>query len=73
MKKLISMIAVAALLITGCAKELKVTPTENIKVEYGENLDNAKLFNVKESDENVKVDKVEGFDAKKMGEQEITV
>ena len=34
MKKLISMIAVAALLMTGCAKELKVTPTENIKVEY---------------------------------------
>ncbi|RHO25134.1 flagellar biosynthesis protein FlgM, partial [Erysipelotrichaceae bacterium AM17-60] len=73
MKKLISMIAVAALLITGCAKELKVTTAENLKVEYGEELDNTKLFNAKESDENVKVDKVEGFDAKKMGEQEITV
>lgn len=33
MKKLISMIAVAALLITGCAKELKVTPAVNLKVE----------------------------------------
>ena len=73
MKKLISMIAVAALLITGCAKELKVTTAENLKVEYGEELDNTKLCNAKESDENVKVDKVEGFDAKKMGEQEITV
>ena len=73
MKKLISMIAVAALLITGCAKELKVTPAVNLKVEYGDKLDNTKLFNAKESDENVKVDKVEGFDAKKMGEQEITV
>ena len=73
MKKLISMIAVAALLITGCAKELKVTTAENLKVEYGEELDNTKLFNAKESDETVKVDKVEGFDAKKMGEQEITV
>ena len=73
MKKLISMIAVAALLITGCAKELKVTTAENLKVEYGEELDNTKLFNAKESDENVKVDKVEGFDAKKLGEQEITV
>ena len=73
MKKLISMIAVAALLITGCAKELKVTPAVNLKVEYGDKLDNTKLFNAKESDENVKVDKVEGFDAKKLGEQEITV
>ncbi len=73
MKKLISMIAVAALLITGCAKELKVTPAENIKVEYGEKLDNTKLFDAKESDENVKVDKVEGFDAQKIGEQEIIV
>ena len=59
------MVAVAALLMTGCAKELKVTPSENLKVEYGEKLDNTKLFNAKESDENVKVDKVEGFDAKK--------
>ncbi|BBK22633.1 hypothetical protein Aargi30884_15360 [Amedibacterium intestinale] len=73
MKKLISMVAVAALLMTGCAKELKVTPSENLKVEYGEKLDNTKLFNAKESDENVKVDKVEGFDAKKLGEQEVTV
>ena len=73
MKKLLSMIVAAALLITGCAKELKVKTAENLKVEYGENLDNAKLFNAKESDENVKVGKVEGFDAKKMGEQEITV
>ena len=52
---------------------MKVTTAENLKVEYGEELDNTKLFNAKESDENVKVDKVEGFDAKKMGEQEITV
>ena len=73
MKRLISMIAVVALLITGCAKELKVETAENIKVEYGEKLDNSKLFNKKESDENVKVGKVEGFDAKKLGEQEITV
>ena len=36
MKKLISMIAVAALLITGCAKELKVTPAEYLKAQYGE-------------------------------------
>lgn len=73
MKKLISMVAVATLLMTGCAKELKVTPSENLKVEYGEKLDNTKLFNAKESDENVKVGKVEGFDAKKLGEQEVTV
>ena len=39
MKKLLSMVAVAALLITGCAKELKVTTAENLKVEYGEELD----------------------------------
>ncbi len=73
MKKILSMIAVAALLITGCAKGLKVTTAENIKVEYGKKLDNTKLFDAKESDENVKVGKVEGFDAKKNGEQEIIV
>lgn len=73
MKKQLFITLVASMMLFGCTNELKVTLAENIKVEYGEKLDNAKLFNAKESDENVKVDKVEGFDAKKIGEQEITV
>ena len=73
MKKLISMIAVAALLMTGCAKDLKVLPTDNLTIEYGEKLDNSKLFNKNESDKGVKVSKVDGFNEKKVGEQEITV
>lgn len=73
MKKLLTMAAVAALLITGCASELKVAPAKELTVEYGEKLDNSKLFNAKESDENVKVEKVSGFDAKKLGDQELTV
>ena len=73
MKNLISMIAVAALLMTGCAKDLKVLPTDNLTIEYGEKLDNSKLFNKNESDKGVKVSKVDGFNEKKVGEQEITV
>ena len=67
MKKLLSMIAVAALILTGCAKELQVKTTESLTVEYGDKLDNDKLYDAKESDENVKVDKVSGYDAKKVG------
>ena len=51
--------------MTGCAKELKVTPAENLKVEYGErNWIIQNYTNVKKCDENVKVDKVR-LDAKK--------
>lgn len=73
MKKLLSMIAVAALILTGCAKELQVKTTESLTVEYGDKLDNDKLYDAKESDENVKVDKVSGYDAKKVGGQTLKV
>ncbi len=73
MKKLVGLLAVAAFVLTGCSQELKVTTAENVTLEYGEKLDNSKLFNAKESDENVKVQKVDGFDSKKLGEQELTV
>lgn len=73
MKKLVGLMAVAAFILTGCSQELQVTTAENVTAEYGEELDNSKLFNAKESDENVKVQKVDGFDSKKLGEQELTV
>lgn len=73
MKKLVGLLAVAAFIVTGCSQELEVTTAENVTTEYGEELDNSKLFNAKESDENVKVQKVDGFDSKKLGEQELTV
>lgn len=73
MKKLVGLIAIAAFVLTGCSQELEVTTAENVTAEYGEELDNSKLFNAKESDENIKVKAVDGFDSKKLGEQELTV
>lgn len=73
MKKLVGLMAVAAFILTGCSQELQVTTAENVTSEYGEELDNSKLFNAKESDENIKVKTVDGYDAKKLGEQELTV
>ncbi|MCR0262508.1 bacterial Ig-like domain-containing protein [[Clostridium] innocuum] len=73
MKKISSMIAVAALILTGCSKDLQVKTTEKLTVEYGDELDNDKLYDAKESDENVKVDKVSGYDAKKVGDQTLKV
>ena len=72
-EKLLSMIAVAALILTGCVKDLQVKRLERLTVEYGDKLDNDKLYDVKESDENVKVDKVSGYDAKKVGDQTLKV
>ena len=73
MKKLVGLIAVAAFILNGCSQELEVKTVDNVTTEYGEKLDNSKLFNAKESDENVKVKAVDGFDEKKLGEQELTV
>ena len=73
MKKLLCIAALAALVLTGCAKDLQVKTTEKLTIEYGDKLDNDKLYDAKESDENVKVDKVFGYDAKKVGDQTLKV
>ncbi len=74
MKK-ISVLAACAMMIfvVGCSKELKVTVKDNLEVEYGDKLDNALLYDKEKSDEGVTVKEVKNFDAKKTGEQEITV
>lgn len=73
MKRLVGLIAVAAFILNGCSQELEIKTVDSITVEYGEELDNSKLFDAKESDENVTVKTVDGFDDKKLGEQELTV
>ena len=73
MKKLLSIAAVAALVLTGCSKELKVKTVDKLTVEYGDTLDNNKLFDAKKSDKNIKVDKVQDFNAKKVGDQTLKV
>ena len=73
MKKLLCIAALAALVLTGCAKDLQVKTTEKLTIEYGDKLDNDKLYDAKESDENVKVDKVSGYDSKKVGDQTLKV
>ena len=74
MKKL-SVLVVSAMmiLVVGCSKELKVTIKDNLEVEYGDKLDNSILFDKEQSDEGIAVKEVKNFDAKKTGEQEITV
>ena len=54
MKKLLCIAAIAALVLTGCAKDLQVKTVDKLSVEYGDKLDNDKLYDAKESDENVK-------------------
>ncbi|MCR0180571.1 bacterial Ig-like domain-containing protein [[Clostridium] innocuum] len=73
MKKLLSIAAVSALVLTGCNKDLKVTPADKLTIEYGDKLDNNKLFDAKKSDKNIKVDKVQDFNAKKVGDQTLKV
>lgn len=73
MRKLICGITAALCILTGCSKELKIVPTEALTVEYGDELDHSKLFDAKASDQGVKVEKVTGFEPKKVGEQTLQV
>ncbi len=73
MRKLCSLIAIAAFILNGCSQELEVKTADSITTEYGEELENNKLYDAKESDENVTVKKVDGYDAKKLGEQTLDV
>ena len=68
-----SLVCMGMLLCLSACGKMKVTVNENIETEYGKELDTAALYDVKQSDEDVKVKEVKGFDAKKIGEQEITV
>ena len=74
MKK-ISVLAACAMMIlaVGCSKELKVTVKDNLELEYGDQLDYSLLFDKNNSDEGITVKEIKNFDAKKTGEQEITV
>ena len=74
MKK-ISVLAACAMmiLVVGCSKDLKVAVKDNLEVEYGDKLDHSLLYDKEQSDEGVTVKEVKNFDAKKTGEQEITV
>ena len=73
MKKSNFLMIAALCILTGCSKEIKVVPTEALTVEYGDELNQSKLFDAKASDQGVKVEKVTGFDSKKVGEQTLQV
>ena len=74
MKKFSVLAACAMMiLVVGCSKDLKITVKDNVEVEYGDKLDNSLLYDKEKSDEGVSVKEVKNFDAKKTGEQEITV
>ena len=72
-KTSVFMVFVMMFLVVGCSKELKVTIKDNLEVEYGDKLDNSLLYDKEKSDEDITVKEVKNFDAKKTGEQEITV
>lgn len=55
MHKLFSIAVVAALVLTGCGKELKVKTVDKLTVEYGDTLDNSKLYDAKASYETSKL------------------
>ncbi len=73
MKKLLTLVMVTVMLTACGSKELKVETPKTVNAEYGEELNKDKLFDVKKSDEKIKVKKVEDFDKNKVGEQLIKV
>lgn len=71
MKKTLLFIGLVTIL-AGCT-QFNVTPATSITWEYGEDLDKSMLFDKESSTEGVKVKNVDGFDALKVGTQEVSV
>lgn len=63
----------ALLSACGGGSKFEVALNENIETEYGEELDNAILFDAEKSEQDITVKEVKDFDNKKIGEQEIIV
>ncbi len=72
MKKIICLVAIS-MLVTACSGSFRVVVKKNVELEYGDKLDNSLLYDKEKSDEDITVKEVKNFDAKKTGEQEITV
>lgn len=75
MKKLLvtSLAAFMIAAMTGCSKELSIKTPDDLVVEYGEDLDNEKLFDADKSGNDISVKEVQEFDNRKIGEQIIKV
>ena len=71
MKKTLLVFSLVTIL-AGCT-QFNVTPATSISHEYGEDLDKSLLFDKESSTEGVKVKAVDGFDALKVGTQEVCV
>ena len=71
MKKTLLLFGLVTIL-AGCT-QFNVTPATSITHEYGEDLDKSILFDKANSTEGVKVKNVDGFDALKVGTQEVSV
>ena len=72
--KKIGLVTIVVILVTACStKELKVSLKKDIIAEYGETIDTSKLYDSGNSDKEIKVDKVENYNSKKLGKQKIKV
>lgn len=60
-------------LVACSSKELSVVLATNLVVEYGEELDNSKLFDAEKSDTGLTVEKVGNYDSKKIGKQDLKI
>lgn len=73
MKKKYWLVILAVLFSACTAKKLNVEVPKEVNAEYGKELEYQRLFDAKNSDQNVQVKKIEGFNKLKLGKQEIKV
>lgn len=72
MKKLLFVVGLA-LALCACGSKLNIVMKENITLEYGEEADQALLFDKDKSEEKLTVKEIKDYDNKKLGEQAIRV
>ncbi len=62
-----------AAILSGCGNSTKITVNEGITAEYGNELDYISLYNQEESDDDIRIKEVKGFDKYTLGEQDIVI
>ena len=74
-KKLVLCCTALVILVvsSACSKELNVAVKNDSVVEYGAEIDSTALFDPQKSDQDIIVEKIQNFDAKKIGKQELSV
>ena len=71
--KRIYVLVLCCFLLISCSSTIRISLKEGVTIEYGEEVISSSLYDAKQSDEDISLTEVKKYDAKQLGEQQITL